>query len=546
MPNTSYIYTLFTITMKQLFLIFSGVLLSISVIGQTTVKATEKFRTTLNIVSAAYVDTVDADKLVEDAIIGMLDKLDPHSVYISKEEVKEMNEPLLGNFEGVGIQFQILKDTILVVNAIPGGPSEKLGIQAGDKIIKVNDTIVAGIGIKNNDVLKKLRGDKGTKVKVAIQRGLNNELIEYIITRDKIPIYSVDAWYMATPEIGYIRITRFAQTTMEEYEKAIRELKTQGMKNLILDLRGNGGGFLHVSTQLADEFLPDKKLVVYTEGSKQPRQDSYSSAKGNFESGKLVILIDEASASASEIVSGAIQDWDRGLIIGRRSFGKGLVQKPYNLPDGSMLRLTTARYYTPSGRCIQKPYEEGKEAYYKDLSERFKHGEHLYADSIKLPDSLKYQTLVNKRTVYGGGGIMPDIFVPADTSFTSEFYTKIQSKGLQSQFVLTYLEKHRDELKKQYTDAKLFREKFMVTPEIFDEFLAYAEKENIKAEEEHLKRSRKVIEMQIKALIARNLFNESLSAQIFNDNNEAYLKALEVLQDKTFEKMKIKSDGKYK
>ncbi|MFN7014754.1 MAG: S41 family peptidase, partial [Bacteroidia bacterium] len=310
--------------MKHIILVFSGVFFSISIFAQTTGKAADKFRTTINIVSAAYVDTVDADKLVEDAIIGMLDKLDPHSVYISKEEVKEMNEPLIGNFEGVGIQFQILKDTILVVNAIPGGPSEKLGIQAGDKIIKVNDTIVAGIGIKNNDVLKKLRGDKGTKVKVAIQRGSSNELIDYVITRDKIPIYSVDAWYMATPEIGYIRITRFAQTTMEEYEKAIRELKTQGMKNLILDLRGNGGGFLHVSTQLADEFLPDKKLVVYTEGSKQARQDSYATSKGNFESGKLVILIDEASASASEIVSGAVQDWDRGLIIGRRSFGKGL------------------------------------------------------------------------------------------------------------------------------------------------------------------------------------------------------------------------------
>lgn len=532
--------------MKQFLLVFTGLFFSIFVHAQSTTKAAEKFRTTLNIVSAAYVDTVDADKLVEDAIIGMLDKLDPHSVYISKEEVKEMNEPLIGNFEGVGIQFQILKDTILVVNAIPGGPSEKLGIQAGDKIIKVNDTLVAGVGIKNNDVLKKLRGDKGTKVKVAIQRGNNKELIDYVIIRDKIPIYSVDAWYMATPEIGYIRITRFAQTTMEEYEKAIRELKSQGMKNLILDLRGNGGGFLHVATALADEFLPDKKLIVYTEGSKQARQDSYATSKGYFESGKLVILIDEASASASEIVSGAVQDWDRGLIIGRRSFGKGLVQKPYNLPDGSMIRLTTARYYTPSGRCIQKPYEEGKEAYNKDLSERFKHGEHLYADSIKLPDSLKYQTLVNKRTVYGGGGIMPDIFVPVDTSFTSEFYTKIQSKGLQSQFVLTYLERNREDLKKQYIDAKLFREKFTVTPELFNEFLAFAEKENIKADEEHLKRSRKVLEMQIKALIGRNLFNESLSAQIFNDSNEAYLKALEVLQDKTFEKMKIKSDGKYK
>jgi len=532
--------------MKYLILIFSVIFFTKSIIAQNLGKASDKFKTTLNIITSAYVDSVDADKLVEDAIIGMLDKLDPHSVYISKEEVKEMNEPLIGNFEGIGIQFQILKDTILVVNAIPGGPSEKLGIQAGDKIIKVNDTIVAGIGIKNSDVMKKLRGDKGTKVKVAIKRGNSDELIDYIIIRDKIPIYSVDAWYMATPEIGYIRITRFAQTTMEEYEKAIKDLKSQGMKSLILDLRGNGGGYLHVATALADEFLPDKKLIVYTEGSKQIRQDSYSTSRGNFETGKLVILIDEASASASEIVSGAIQDWDRGLIIGRRSFGKGLVQKPYNLPDGSMIRLTTARYYTPSGRCIQKPYEDGKEAYYKDLSERFKHGELLYADSIKFPDSLKYQTLVNKRTVYGGGGIMPDIFVPLDTSFTSEFYTKIQSKGLQNQFVLTYLEKYREELKKQYPNAKSFKDNFIVSNELFNEFLSFAENENIKAEEEHLKRSRKVIEMQIKALLARNLFNESLSAQIFNENNEAYLKALEVLQDKTFEKMKIKSDGKYK
>ena len=339
-----------------------------------------------------YVDDVNKQQLVDAAIVRMLEELDPHSIYIPKEDLEEVNEPLKGNFEGVGIQFNIIRDTIYVVDAIPGGPSERLGIRSGDRILAIEDEKVAGVNFKNNDVMKRLRGKKGTKVKVSIGRKGEPAPMEFVITRDKIPIYSVDAGYMASPTVGYIKVSRFSATTMKEFREKMDELKAMGMQDLILDLQGNGGGYLRTAIEMADEFLGDKKLVVYTEGRTSPREDTYSTKEGRFEKGRLVVLVDEGSASASEIVSGAMQDWDRGVIVGRRSFGKGLVQRPVMLPDGSAVRLTVSRYYTPSGRCIQKSYEEGVDAYRQEKSTRFQTGELTNMDSIHPADTVKYYT----------------------------------------------------------------------------------------------------------------------------------------------------------
>ena len=417
---------------------------------------TYKFGRVLSLIDSYYVDTVNTDRLVEDAIIGMLKELDPHSVYISKEEVKRMNEPLQGSFDGVGIQFNILDDTLIVVNPIPGGPSEKLGIKAGDRIVEVDGKNIAGIGLKNSDVIKMLRGEKGTTVNVKIQRRGSENLLDFTITRDKIPIYSLDAAYMVNKEIGYIKLNRFAATSIDEFNKAFSKLKQKGVKKLILDLRGNGGGYLNTAVNLADQFLPDGNMIVYTQGIHAPRYEEHATEKGVWEEGELVVLVDEGSASASEIVSGAIQDWDRGVIIGRRTFGKGLVQRPYILPDNSMIRLTVARYYTPSGRCIQKSYAKGVKDYSNDIINRYNHGELTNADSIHFPDSLKYKTLKLKRTVYGGGGIMPDIFVPLDTTKLPELYAGLIRKGIIYQFTVSYMDTHRDELKAKYKSFNTF------------------------------------------------------------------------------------------
>ncbi len=512
-------------------IIFSVVLLIPTIVFSQLDLPTYKFGRVLSLANSYYVDSVNTDKLVETAIVAMLKELDPHSVYISKEEVAKMNEPLEGSFDGVGIQFNILDDTLLVVNPIPGGPSEKLGIRAGDRIIFIDDTLVAGIGLKNSDVVKKLRGKKGTIVTVKIKRNGLKELLEFPITRDKIPIYSLDASYMIDNEIGYMKLNRFAATSMGEFYKAFAKLKEQGVKSLILDLRGNGGGYLRTAVNLADQFLTENKMIVYTEGLHNPRYEEHATKNGVFLEGKLVVLVDEGSASASEIVSGAIQDQDRGVIIGRRTFGKGLVQRPYMLPDNSMIRLTVAHYYNPSGRCIQKSYAKGEKDYAEDLIHRYNNGELLNADSIHFPDSLKHQTLKYKRTVYGGGGIMPDIFIPIDTNRVSSFYGKMVRKGIIYQFTLNYMDDNRAALKKKYPNFNTFNKSFEVTEAMLSELYARAEKAKIeftfKDKEDALKDNSKLI----KALIARDLWDMSEYFQVVNPESKAYQKAIEVLHD---------------
>lgn len=499
----------------------------------------QKFDALLQYINYAYVDTTNENELVEKAIVAVLKDLDPHSVYIPKKELKKMNEPLVGNFDGIGIQFNILRDTLLVVSPISGGPSEKVGLRAGDKIIEVDDEGIAGIGLQNSDVQKKLRGKKGTKVKVGVKRKDVKEKLDFTITRDAIPILSVDASYMVTKDIGYIKINRFAQNTVKEYQEGFQKLKEQNMQHLILDLRGNGGGYLKTAIELADEFLDEKKLIVYTKGVKSPEQKYFTGEKGGFEKGKLVVLIDEGSASASEIVSGAIQDYDRGLIIGRRSFGKGLVQKPFSLTDGSAIRLTVARYYTPAGRCIQKAYNEGKDAYYKEIRDRFSNGELVNKDSISLPDSLKFETINSQRTVYGGGGIMPDLFVAIDTSMGSKYFGKINRKGLMNEFTLTYMDSYREKLKKEYPTIADFKANYNTEKEILDEFIAYADKNGVKKNEKQIEISKKLITKRLKATLARNLWNTSAYFEIISDIDNTLQRAIEEINSDTFKKEKL-------
>lgn len=514
-------------------------LLTILIVGVTLISAfaqkdmeARKLQLALYAISNLYVDSTDQSKLVEDAIVGMLEKLDPHSSYTNPQETKEMTEPLEGNFSGIGIQFNMLTDTVYVIQVISGGPSEKVGLMAGDRIIEVNDTLIAGVKMSTPDVMKRLRGPKGTEVRVKVKRGGESELLDFTITRGKIPVYSIDAAYMADKETGYIKLNRFAASSMKEFKEALTALSKKGMKQLILDLQGNGGGYLNTATELADEFLSKGKLIVYTEGNKQRHQDAISTYQGSFESGRLVILVDESSASASEILSGAIQDWDRGVIIGRRTFGKGLVQRPLPLPDGSMIRLTVARYYTPTGRCIQKPYEKGNgKAYAHDLIERYNRGELMSADSIHFPDSLKYQTMAEGRTVYGGGGIMPDVFVPIDTTYYSDFHRSLVSKGLVYRVAMNYLDQHREELTKKYKKINVYKEKFEVTESQLNDLLRLAKENNIAFKEEEYKRSLPLITLQIKALIARDLFDMKDYFMIINEVNQSYQEALKVIND---------------
>ncbi|MCK9339493.1 MAG: S41 family peptidase [Bacteroidales bacterium] len=424
-----------------------------------------------------YVDTVDFNNLVEKGIIEMMETLDPHSSYIAKKDVQLTSEPLKGEFEGIGVTFQLIKDTINIIEVIINGPSEKVGIMAGDKIVKVDTAVACGPKINNNWVRDHLRGKKGSVVKVWIKRGKSDKLLEFSITRDKIPMYSINVSFMVDDKTGYIRLERFAQTSPREFFDALNKLKAQGMEDLIFDLRGNGGGYLEVAFRIADEFIKGDRIIVYTDNFRKTGERRMSHSGDNFEKGKLIVLVDEYSASASEIVSGAIQDWDRGIIMGRRTFGKGLVQKPIRLNDGSEIRLTISHYYTPTGRCIQKPYTDN-DSYSKDLANRYKHGEYLTPDSISFPDSLKFTTPHGK-TVYGGGGIMPDIFIPYDTSKYSTFYNELVRKAIVSGYTMDYMSSHRDELKAKYPTIQDFRANFTIDDAMYQDLLSYAKNQGI-------------------------------------------------------------------
>ncbi|MCQ2194382.1 MAG: S41 family peptidase [Paludibacteraceae bacterium] len=479
-----------------------------------------------------YVDSVKMSKLVDDAIVGMLEQLDPHSSYIPKEEVQKMNEPLEGSFDGIGVQFQMVEDTLLVVQTISGGPSEKVGIVAGDRIVYVNDTTIAGVKMQNTDIMHKLRGPKGTTVNVKVlRRGVKN-LIDFRIVRDKIPVYSLDASYMVDDKIGYIKVNRFSATTIDEFNEALSKLKKEGMESLILDLQGNGGGYLTAAVALADHFLQSGRLITYTEGNAQSRLTYEATSKGDFEKGDLVVLIDENSASASEIVSGALQDWDRAMLVGRRSFGKGLVQKPIELPGGAQIRLTIARYYTPTGRCIQRPYKEGTKQYRRDLIERYNHGELMHEDSIVFPDSLKYKTLSMRRVVYGGGAIMPDVFIPLDTTRYTDYHRNLVAKGAMNKAVLNYVEANRKDIMRNYPRFEKYNKTFEVTDAMLKELTDLGEKEEVKFNEEEFAKSKELLRLQMKALIARDIWKTNEYFQIMNANNDSYLKAIELLRDK--------------
>ncbi len=517
--------------MKSQLLIIGIAFFIVSAHAQRLTSTSErKIANAMAAVRELYVDTVNEEKIADAAIVAMMKELDPHSVYIPKDEVERSNEPLQGSFEGVGIQFQMFEDTLLVVQTIAGCPAEKVGVLPGDRIIFIDDENVAGVKMQNSGIMKRLRGIKGSEVVIKILRKSQSELLTFRIIRDKIPIYSVDASYMIGSEIGYIKINNFGSQTVAEYLDAFNRLKKDGMKHLILSLQGNGGGYLNAAIQLADEFLNRNKLIVYTEGKKQPKNIANATAIGGFEEGKLILLIDEYSASASEIVSGAIQDWDRGIIVGRRSFGKGLVQRPIPLIDGSIIRLTTARYYTPSGRCIQKSYENGDdEGYAKDISERYKKGELMHMDSIHFPDSLKYQTLVKGRTVYGGGGIMPDIFVPLDTNSYSKWHREIVAQGVVNNYTIKYIQQHREELNAKYKSFVKYDEEFCLSDLELKEIRTLAQESKVTCDDEQFSKSRTLLSLQIKAIIARDLFTPNEFYRIMDSQNESLQKAVDIL-----------------
>ena len=488
----------------------------------------------LKLFDLIYPDSITNSEITEYGIRFMLEQLDPHSTYISLKDLHDMNAPLKGSFTGVGIRFQIFKDTVLVVQAIPGGPSEKVGLMAGDKIIKIGEEMVAGIGMKNSGVRDRLLGDKGTKVLVGVKRGNSNEIIDFEITRDKIPIYSVDASYMANENTGYIKLNNFSSTSLSEIRKAVFSLKNKGMENLILDLQNNGGGYLKTAVDLADEMLPGNRKIVSTKGRKFPEKIYGGNNKGLLENGKIIVLVNESSASASEIVSGAIQDWDRGLIVGRRTFGKGLVQKPIQLPDGTQVRITTSKYYTPSGRCIQKPYSDGLMAYRKEKYSRYKSGESFNKDSIKNNESEVYSTLLKNRKVYGGGGVVPDIFIPLDTNGTSAYFSKLIRKGVFNQFSLYYVNENRDNLEKKYSNFEKYKTSFN-TKNALQELIEFAKDEGINFNEKQYNESKKTIEVRLKANIAQDLYDYKKFYEIINELNITLQKSLEIINnDKAF------------
>lgn len=478
-----------------------------------------------------YVDSVDERKLVEDAIRGMLEKLDPHSSYADPEEVKAMNEPLQGNFEGIGVQFNMVDDTLLVIQPVSKGPSEKVGIMAGDRIVSVNDTAIAGVKMAREEIMRRLRGPKGTKVDLGIVRRGVAETLKFTVKRDKIPVKSVDAVYMIRPGVGYIRIGNFGATTYGEFMRGLEQLRKEGMRDLILDLQDNGGGYLQAAVQVANEFLQKNELIVYTEGRQFPRMDYKARGNGDFREGRVLVLVNEFTASAAEIVSGAIQDHDRGTIIGRRTFGKGLVQRPVDLPDGSMIRLTIAHYYTPSGRCIQKPYTKGDiEDYAMDFDKRLKHGELTDRDSIHFADSLRFYTLKERRPVYGGGGIMPDVFVPLDTLQYTKYHRQLVLKGIVINTDLRYIDNHRDQLRSLFPTFEAFRTGFQVPQALIDDVVRDGEKQGVKPEDDaEMQKTLPYLKAQLKALVARDLFDMSEYFQIINEESDIVKAAIKCL-----------------
>lgn len=485
------------------------------------------------IIERFYVDSVNSDKMVQEAIVAMLKTLDPHSTYSDPEETKELTTPLTGNFSGIGVQFNMLNDTLFVIQTTSGGPSEKVGILPGDRIIQADDSVIAGRKLPNSRIIKILRGEKGSQVLLKVLRKGSPEPIAFLVTRDDIPVYSVDAAYMADPTTGYIRISRFGEETEKEFEKALSDLRAKGMQNLIIDLEDNGGGYLQAAHQLASHFLEKGDMVVYTDAPKMGRSDFRVERAGDFRKGRLVIMANQYSASAAEILSGAVQDNDRGLIVGRRTFGKGLVQRPFPFPDGSMIRLTVSRYYTPSGRSIQKPYAPGdEEAYRKDMLNRYEAGEFSSADSIHLPDSLRYSTLRNRRPVYGGGGIMPDLFVPIDTTMYSTYYRDLVAKGVINRLAITYVDAHRKSLRAEYPDGEAFDRGFTFTPEMLDEVVALGRADSVMPDSAMLEKSRPLIATIVKGLIARDLFESTDYFRVVNPAlSPSYRAALDLIND---------------
>ena len=483
-------------------------------------------------ISNLYVDTVDENKLVEDGIRGMIEKLDPHSSYATAKETKEMNEPLQGSFEGIGVQFNMVQDTLLVIQPIVNGPSERVGILAGDRIVSVNDTAIAGVKMSKEEIMKRLRGAKGSKVRLGIVRRGIAGMLYFTVTRDKIPVKTLDAAYMIRPKVGYIRIGSFGLTTYNEFMEAVNMLKNNGMKDLILDLEENGGGYLLAAVQIANEFLKRNDLIVYTQGRRAPRQEYRADGTGKLLDGKVVVLINEYTASAAEIVTGAIQDQDRGEVVGRRSFGKGLVQRPIDFADGSMIRLTIAHYYTPSGRCIQKPYKKGEALdYAMDIEKRFEHGELYSADSIHFADSLKYKTLRKQRVVYGGGGIMPDYFVPLDTTQYTRFHRQLAARSYIINANLKYIDVNRKQLRNRFATFTDFNARYEVPESFVNDVLEAAAKDNIKPkDEQELQQTLPRLRLQLKALVARDLWDMSEYFQVINEENPIVRKAVELFE----------------
>ena len=533
--------------MKSLKLIIGALLLPLAVLAQpgravpgagmmqrqpqtTAIDAElQKLLVAESAISNLYVEDVDEKKIVEQAIKGMLEELDPHSTYLTAQENDKSNETLMGSFEGIGVQFNMIDDTLFIVQPIPDGPSEKVGIMAGDRIVTVNDTVIAGVKMSQEAIMKRLRGPKGSKVNLGVERRGVKDLIHFKVTRDKIPVNTVDAGYMIGPGVGYIKISSFGMTTVQEFEEKLGELKAKGAKSLILDLQGNGGGLLMAAVGLANEFLNRDQMVVYTEGKRSPKSGYMADGHGRFREGNLVVLIDEYSASASEIVSGAVQDWDRATIVGRRSYGKGLVQRPIEFHDGSLIRLTIAKYYTPVGRCIQKPY--GKDVDYgDDILERLNHGELTNRDSIHFPDSLKYSTIIKHRTVYGGGGIMPDIFVPLDTTRTNQYYRDLTAKSVVLNTATQYAERNRRMIQRRYRTFEAYNAGFEVGQDAVRMMLDKARDAGVEFNEEQYRHCEGILKTQLKAMIARMIWGMNAYYQVVQSLDEIVVRAVEYME----------------